>query len=142
MGKGRKLQSAIKIRRTKLVQTRVSEDEFQEFERFCSVLDVSVSEGLRRAVSCCCGDGAMLTAEEREMFLKVAEEFRAIGVNLNQMARAMNTGRVPDQIELRQDLVDLMQGMLALGNDLARQGARARRYVAYGGAKPGKQSDV
>ena len=136
------MQAVPKIKRDKLVQVRISADELDEFRRFCGVLDVGVSEGLRRVIAACCGDGAMLTHEDRELFSQVAEEFRAIGVNINQAVRAMNTGRVPDQVALRQDLADLSRGMMALGGDLARQGARARRAIGRGVLSASAARDV
>lgn len=81
--------------RQKVVHVRLSEAEFLAFEAFCADANLTVSEVLRRLVRQAAGLGPALDGDLKEIVLAHAEELRRTGVNLNQIARALNAGREP-----------------------------------------------
>lgn len=119
--------------RQKIVHVRLSEDEFLALEAFCMEVRLSVSEVLRRLARDAGGLGPALDGEVVAAFRGNSEELRRIGVNLNQLARALSGGS-----EVRMDELLAGLGRLArLVGDQAQdikvlcEGAqdRARRQV-------------
>jgi hypothetical protein len=53
--------------------------------------DVTVSDLLRRFIHAGVGLGPLVDGDDRELLRTLRVELNAIGVNLNQIARAMNT---------------------------------------------------
>lgn len=116
-------------RREKIIRARVSERDQDALSGFAASLGLSESEALRRLIGAAVGDGPVLGEADRSEFSQIAEEFRAIGININQAVRAMNTGRVPDMAAFRLDICDLASGMMAISEMLVQMGARSRSRV-------------
>jgi hypothetical protein len=116
-------------KRVKVIRARVSERDQDALAGFAASIELSESEALRRLIGAANGDGPVLCAADRAEFSQIAEEFRAIGVNINQAVRAMNTGRVPDMAAFRLDICDLASGMMAISEMLVQMGARSRSRV-------------
>jgi hypothetical protein len=91
-------------RREKIIRARVNGRDQDALAGFAASLGLSESEALRRLIGAAVGDGPVLGEADRAEFSQIAEEFRAIGININQAVRAMNTGRVPDIAAFRQGL--------------------------------------
>jgi hypothetical protein len=81
--------------RQKVVHVRLSEAEFLAFEAFCTDANLTVSKVLRRLVRQAAGLGPAFDGDLEETVLAHAEELRRVGVNLNQIARALNGRREP-----------------------------------------------
>jgi hypothetical protein len=116
-------------KREKTVRARVSERDQDALSDFAASLGLSESEAMRRLIGAAVGDGPVLGEADRAEFSQIAEEFRAIGININQAVRAMNTGRVPDMAAFRLDICDLASGMMAISQMLVQMGARSRSRV-------------
>ncbi|GGB09458.1 hypothetical protein GCM10011491_41800 [Brucella endophytica] len=105
---------------------RMSADEKAEFEQLADQFGLSIAEAIRRAVRAAMGYGPVLTDRDRNRFDAIYQELNSIGVNVNQAVRAMNTGRVPDDAEIRSMLVSLSNSLTALGELYVMQAAKAR----------------
>ena len=85
--------------RTRIVKTRLSEEEYEEFRHRCDVYQVSQSEWLRQLIR----TGrvhttirATLTSDELlEAVGKLTAQYGKIGSNLNQIARFLQTQGTP-----------------------------------------------
>ena len=85
--------------RTRIVKTRLSEEEYEEFRHRCDVYQVSQSEWLRQLIQ----TGrvhttirATLTSDELlEAIGKLTAQYGKIGSNLNQIARFLQTQGMP-----------------------------------------------
>lgn len=113
--------------RDKTITVRVTPEEFDQFSSLSEQYGLKKSDALRRAALAALGKGPVLPMKNQKEFLKITEELRAIGVNLNQAVRAMNTGRVPDDEDLRHDLSDLTGGLEAIAEVLVVMAASARK---------------
>ena len=93
--------------RTRIVKTRLSEEEYEEFRHRCDVYQVSQSEWLRQLIR----TGrvhtiirATLTSDELlEAIGKLTAQYGKIGSNLNQIARHFNSGGIHSQ-EMRKKI--------------------------------------
>lgn len=115
--------------RDKTITVRVSAEEFEQFSALSSAFGLKKSDALRRSALAALGRGPVLPMKNQQEFLMICEELRAIGVNLNQAVRAMNTGRVPDDEALRLDLADLTGGIEAVAEVLVVMAASARKVT-------------
>ncbi|UWU26018.1 plasmid mobilization relaxosome protein MobC (plasmid) [Rhizobium sp. CB3060] len=104
--------------RQKVVHVRMSETEFLAFEAFCADVNLTVSEALRRLVRQAAGLGPAFDGDLKEIVLAHAEELRRVGVNLNQIARALNGGREPRFEALLDGVVRLARVVGAQASDI------------------------
>jgi hypothetical protein len=88
---------------------------------------VTVSDLLRRFIHAGVGLGPLVDGEDRELLRALRTELNAIGVNLNQIARAMNTGLVPPNKLLGERLGELRVGLVSLGGGLRSMCVKAAR---------------
>ena len=61
----------------------------------CGARRIDASTGLRRLVREAAAFGPSLDGESRAAIVGLTAQLKAVGVNLNQVVRAMNTGLVP-----------------------------------------------
>lgn len=87
--------------RDKVVHLRLSSDEFDALHTACQSTNLSVSEVLRRQARSFAGLGPSFEGEARNLIRGMTEQMRAIGVNINQVARLMNSGRVPPDEDMQ-----------------------------------------
>ena len=97
--------------RTKFRTIRLSEAEATRFAVFCGAHGVSESEALRRFVRSSIGFGPSFGPEASAAIRELTRQIRAIGVNINQAVRAMNTGLVPDSAPLREQMTQIQGGL-------------------------------
>jgi len=120
--------------RQKIVHVRLSEDEFLALEAFCAEVQLSVSVVLRRLARDAGGLGPALDGEAVAAFRGNSEELRRIGVNLNQLVRALSGGSEARMEELLAGLGRLARlvGEQAEAINVLCGGARdrARRQVS------------
>ncbi|TIT42241.1 MAG: MobC family plasmid mobilization relaxosome protein, partial [Mesorhizobium sp.] len=76
-----------------MVHARVSADEYAAIEKAAKAADMTVSGFFRSLVIEGAGARPFLTEEDRLVMALLLEDMRAIGVNLNQVARALNSGK-------------------------------------------------
>ena len=100
-----------KERRTRTVGVRVTEAEAEELQERAQAARLSVGAYLRRR-----GLGQRVRmAARRRLGAELLRELNRIGVNLNQMARAMNAGAVagPGTREAVEQVSELVARLLA-----------------------------
>jgi hypothetical protein len=77
-----------------------------------------------------------LDGEDRELLRTLRSELNAIGVNLNQIARAMDTGLVPPNKLLGERLGELRVGLVSLGGGLRSMCVKAARPFQEAATRP------
>src|SRR5208283_1114960 len=82
-------------RRTVFLRARVTPEERERFMTLCDNRQIDASTGLRRLVREAAAFGPALEGESRSAVMGLTAQLKAVGVNLNQVVRAMNTGLVP-----------------------------------------------
>ena len=123
-------------KRSELVTIRLTSDELADLRAVADRADLSVADYLRRAMNHMMARGAVLDPNERAWATGIAEELRRTGINLNQVARAVNGGRIGDTRELASELTDHIEIVHVLAyayGHLADGAARIGRLVATDG---------
>lgn len=80
----------------------MNDDEFAGVVEAAQHLGLSVSELLRRGARMVAGFGPIFDGSARDAIVEFSGQMRAIGVNINQTARAMNAGLVPSNRDLQE----------------------------------------
>ena len=118
--------------RSEVVRVRVSGSELQQIEAAAEAADLTISSFIRSLSLEGAGVKPFLSYEDRMVFAALAEEFRAVGVNLNQIARAINAKREvhPDEVLMALGNVLTMMGVVGFEvRELAKRGPSRRRGV-------------
>lgn len=82
-------------RRDRSVRVRLSADEFNALTSFAEAHGMTTSETLRRLVRHASGLGPSFQGEAARGITANVAQLRKAGVNLNQITRALNSGRNP-----------------------------------------------
>lgn len=95
------MEPALRQNKTRVLQLRVTDAEQSALASLAESRGVSTSEYhrrlLREAISC----GAEFFPDDVLELQKLRRQVRAVGKNVNQIAKALNTGKVaPDQVRL------------------------------------------
>ncbi|TDQ15329.1 plasmid mobilization relaxosome protein MobC [Phyllobacterium brassicacearum] len=112
-----------------VLHTRLSREESALFRAFCAENGLTTSEALRRFVRQAAGFGPTYDGEIRDAILEYARQLRAIGVNINQIARILNSGRTPDFPTLQAGIGRLRKELLAQSEDYVSLCAKARKQA-------------
>ena len=134
-------------KRSHVIKTRLDDDEYEFFLRKCKVYGMNQSEMIRASLDKLAIHPVIkFSPVNKELLSKIDElitEGKRIGNNLNQIARAINSG-YPDQsllADIRRALGDLAEWKYtilqevgsAIGNDqtfeLEKLGSRGRRAL-------------
>lgn len=110
-----------------VLHIRLSRDENLLFRAFCEENGLTPSEGLRRLARGAAGFGPTYDGEIRDAILEYARQLRAIGVNINQIARILNSGRTPDYPTLQAGIGRLTKELVAQSEDYVSLCAKARK---------------
>ena len=132
----RSVASLAAPKRSELVTVRLTGDELSDLRAAADRSGLTVADYLRRAVNHMMARGAVLGPEERTWATGISEELRRTGINLNQVARAVNGGRIGDTRELASELTDYIEVVRVLAyayGHLADGAARIGRLVATDG---------
>lgn len=125
----------VKPLKTKMLHLRLSEAEHARFLAAIAPLGHSQSEALRRFVRATAGLGPTFDDDIRSSILTMVRQMRGIGVNINQVARLMNSGRVPPDGALQQSfglLLQLLVDQETLYLALCGKAGRRARYILEG----------
>lgn len=101
-------------KRDRVVHLRLSGEEFAGLTTFAREHDLSTSEALRRLAREAGGLGPTFIGAEAGSVSANVTQLRKAGVNLNQIARALNAGKAPGYM-------DLKGGIERLGRIVAQQ---------------------
>lgn len=102
--------------RDRMFTVRVSPDDLNAFRQEATRRGLSASDWARRVLLAEAGRPTATTSEDRTFYAMVAGELRKVGVNVNQIARAVNGGRITSAVELKDGLGQLVEvvGVLQL----------------------------
>jgi len=117
-------------RKDRVTHIRFSQDQFAALEEAASAAGMTVSAFVRSLSLEGAGVRPFLGDGDRAVLGLLADGMRAIGGNLNQIARAINTGRLPAEREVAGSVKDAHSVATALAAELAemtRRSAAARR---------------
>jgi uncharacterized protein (DUF1778 family) len=88
------------VTKSRTLKTRVNDDEFEAIQKAAEKAELTVSAFLRSLLIEGAGVKPFLVDEDRAVIGLLLEDMRAIGVNLNQVARALNSKRTVHPSEL------------------------------------------
>jgi len=118
--------------RSTTIQARVTPDELAALAAIAAANGVTASEIVRRLVRSAASLPVPTDPELRPLVEELVDQFRRVGVNLNQAVRAMNEGRVDYEPALAAVLNDLMtatEGARAAYREFVRPPRRVREAV-------------
>ena len=95
--------------RTRVVGVRLTDAEWSLVQDFAASSGITPSELMRRAARLAGGLGPTFEGDTRTVIESVLVQMRGVATNINQMARAMNSGRVPDDERLRDGFGQLLE---------------------------------
>lgn len=117
-------------RKGRTVHVRVTDDEHAAIEAAAGAAGMTVSAFFRSLLLEGAGVQPMLTEDDRVIFAVLREDMRMIGVNLNQVARALNSGRAVHAGEITISIENVQRVQAAVMSELRqfarRQGQRRR----------------
>lgn len=117
-------------RKGRMVHARVSADEYAAIEKAAEAADMTVSGFFRSLIIEGAGARPFLTEEDRLVMALLLEDMRAIGVNLNQVARALNSGKGvhPSDVDINLGNVQRVQAAVMTElRSLAKRAGHKRR---------------
>lgn len=120
-------------RKEKVAHIRFSPAEFAAIEEAADHADTTISGFVRSLSLEGAGVRPCLTEADRAVFALLLEDMRAIGGNLNQMARALNGGRSIPAPEIAANIHDAWAIATVLANELkglAKRSGTSRRSEA------------
>jgi hypothetical protein len=112
-------------RKDKVAHIRFSPAEFDALEAAASAAGMTVSAFVRSLSMEGAGVRPFLGEGDRVVLRLLAEGMRAIGGNLNQIARAINTGRVPVERDVAGSIKDAHVVATTVACELAEMTRRA-----------------
>jgi Bacterial mobilisation protein (MobC) len=107
------------------VHARITADEYAALEEAAKAADMTVSGFFRSLTLEGAGVRPILTQDDRLIMAMLLEDMRAIGVNLNQVARALNSGRGVHPSELDINLANVQRVQAAVMTELRALSKRA-----------------
>ena len=120
------------VARSATIQARVTPDELAALTGVAAANGVTTSEIVRRLVRSVAGLPVTVDPELRPLVEELVDQFRRVGVNLNQAVRAMNEGRVdyePALAAVLNDLLTATEGARAAYREFVRPPRRIREVV-------------
>src|SRR4051794_9586125 len=118
--------------RSATIQARVTPDELASLTAIATAQGVTTSEIVRRLVRSVAGLPITADPETRPAIEALVDQFRRVGVNLNQAVRAMNEGRVdyePALAAVLDDLLTATEGARAAYREFVRPPRRIREAI-------------
>lgn len=112
-------------KKDRTVHVRVTADEHAAIEKAAEDADMTVSSFFRSLLLEGAGVRPMLTGDDRLVMAALLEDMRMIGINLNQVARALNSGRGVHPSELDINLENVQRVQAAVMSELRALTRRA-----------------
>ena len=89
-------EMAERSKRDQIVKVRLTGEEQARFRQICAERGITMSAGVRRLVREAAAFGPSMDGESRAAILELVEQWRAIGVNLNQLTKALHSRQNPN----------------------------------------------
>ncbi|MEY9323441.1 MULTISPECIES: plasmid mobilization protein [Rhizobiaceae] len=112
-------------KKERTVHARITADEYAALEEAAKAADMTVSGFFRSLTLEGAGVRPIMTKDDRLIMAMLLEDMRMIGVNLNQVARALNSGRGVDPSELDINLANVQRVQAAVMTELRALSKRA-----------------
>lgn len=112
-------------KKERTVHARITADEYAALEEAAKAADMTVSGFFRSLSLEGAGVRPVMTQDDRLIMAMLLEDMRAIGVNLNQVARALNSGRGVHPSELDINLANVQRVQAAVMTELRALSKRA-----------------
>ncbi|NKL21107.1 plasmid mobilization protein [Rhizobium leguminosarum] len=112
-------------KKDRTVHVRVTADEHAAIEKAAEGADKTVSNFFRSLLLEGAGVRPILTTDDRLVMAALLEDMRMIGINLNQVARALNSGRGVHPSELDINLENVQRIQAAVMSELRALSRRA-----------------
>ncbi|WP_087002941.1 plasmid mobilization protein [Rhizobium sullae] len=120
-------------KKERTVHARITADEYAALEEAAKAADMTVSGFFRSLTLEGAGVRPIMTKDDRLVMAMLLEDMRMIGVNLNQVARALNSGRGVDPSELDINLANVQRVQAAVMTELRALTKRAGHQRRGGG---------
>lgn len=105
-------------RKERTVHARITADKYAALEEAAKAADMTVSGFFRSLTLEGAGVRPIMTKDDRLIMAMLLEDMRMIGVNLNQVARALNSGRGVHPSELDINLANVQRVQAAVMTEL------------------------
>ncbi|WP_104668189.1 MobC family plasmid mobilization relaxosome protein [Ensifer adhaerens] len=118
------------VKKDRTLHVRVTDDEHASIEKAAVDAGMTVSSFFRSLNLEGAGVRPILTGEDRLVMAALLEDMRMIGINLNQVARALNSGRGvhPSELDINLENVQRIQAaVMSELRSLARRAGYQRR---------------
>ncbi|MEY9772176.1 hypothetical protein ABIA14_004517 [Sinorhizobium fredii] len=112
-------------KKERTVHARITADEYSALEEAAKAADMTVSGFFRSLTLEGAGVRPIMTKDDRLIMAMLLEDMRAIGVNLNQVARALNSGRGVHPSELDINFANVQRVQAAVMTELRALSKRA-----------------
>lgn len=112
-------------KKERTVHARITADEYAALEEAAKAADMTVSGFFRSLTLEGAGVRPIMTKDDRLIMAMLLEDMRAIGVNLNQVARALNSGRGVHPSELDINFANVQRVQAAVMTELRALSKRA-----------------
>lgn len=129
----------LKKPKTEALHARVSESEKKAFEELAKSVGMKPSTLLRRMIREASGAGPMFLQDDLSKLVTASNQVSAVGRNINQIARGINSGKVKDGLEVQEDLAILGAAIVAIKSQLKNlvAGSKSRRIRFRKGTRDG-----
>ncbi|RUM96328.1 plasmid mobilization relaxosome protein MobC [Pseudaminobacter arsenicus] len=111
--------------RNRVVHIRLSPTEFDALKEAARAAGMTVSAFVRSLSMEGAGVRPFLGEGDRAVLGLLADGMRAIGRNLNQIARAVNTGKVPAEAQFAGNIKDAHSVAITVASELAEMARRS-----------------
>lgn len=102
------------------IHSRVSADEYVAIDAAAKAADMTMSAFFKAILLQGAGIKPIFNDEDRALLSLMLEDMRMIGVNLNQVARALNSGKSVSDSEVRMVVGDVQKMQVAVLSELRR----------------------
>ncbi|WP_173520615.1 MobC family plasmid mobilization relaxosome protein [Ensifer sesbaniae] len=113
------------VKKDRTVHVRVTGDEHAAIEKAAEEARMTVSSFFRSLLLEGAGVRPILTGDDRLVMAALLEDMRMIGINLNQVARALNSDRGVHPSELNINLENVQRIQAAVMSELRSLSRRA-----------------
>lgn len=102
------------------IHSRVSADEYDAIDDAAKAADMTMSAFFKAVLLQGAGVKPIFNDEDRALLSLMLEDMRMIGINLNQVARALNSGKSVSDGEIRMVVGDVQKMQAAVLSELRR----------------------
>lgn len=107
------------------IHSRISAAEYDAIETAAKEANMTLSAFFKAVLLEGAGVKPIFNDQDRALLALLLEDMRMIGVNLNQVARALNSGKAVSDAEIRMVVGDVQKMQVAVLSELRRVTKRA-----------------